>query len=215
MPYWDDLDMRPTTTGGGIFTEITGSPGSRTLKIEWRARRWIASPSAAPFDTNFAIYFHEGSANFEYVYALTGTGPNASGASATVGVQAASAGAVYTQYSAFSGSLAPGQMINADIAAATCSSGGGPCIATSAPVSVSGRVVTPDGRGISGTRVTIAGENGTRMLSVTNGFGYFRFDGVPAGKSYVVSAAGRGYRFESQIVNITDSIADLTFVGLR
>ena len=37
MPYWDDLDMSPVTTGGGIYTETTGVTPSRIFKVEWRA----------------------------------------------------------------------------------------------------------------------------------------------------------------------------------
>ena len=216
MPYWDDLDMSPgVTAGGGIYTEVTGSPGSRTLKIEWRARRWVAGQSLGPVDTNFAVYFHEGSNDFEYVYALTGTGPNAGGASATVGVQAASTGTVFTQYSSGTASLSSGQMLSAAIAPPVCSAGNGPCVVTSAPVSVAGRVVAANGRGIRSARVTLAGADGRQWLAVTNSFGFFRFEGVPAGASYVMSVSARGYRFESRLVEVNDSVSDLTFVARR
>ena len=216
MPYWDDLDMTTTvTSGGGIYTEVTGSAGSRTLKIEWRARRWVAGQPLGPVDTNFAVYFHEGSNNFEYVYALTGTGTNSGGASATVGVQAATTGTGHTQYSSGTASLSPGQRLSASVAPAVCSPGSGPCVLTSAPATLGGRVVTPDGRGIRGARVTLARADGQPMFAVTNSFGFFRFDGVPTGSSYVMSVSAKGYRFETRLVEVNDGVSDLTFVGAR
>jgi hypothetical protein len=216
MPYWDDLDMRTSvTSGGGIYTEVTGSTGSRTLKVEWRARPWVASqPPAAP-SVNFAVYFHENSNSFEYVYALTGPGAFAGGASATVGIQSAATGTGYTQYSFNSASLSPGQMISASVTPGICSAGTGGCIVTAAPAILTGRVITAEGRGVKGARVNLSDEAGVRATAVTNTFGYFRFDGVPAGRSYILTAAARGFRFESQLVQLTSNMNDLTIVGSR
>ena len=214
MPYWDDLDMKPSVTAdGGIYTEVTGSTGSRTLKIEWRARPWVAAqPPAAP-SVNFAVYFHEGSNSFEYVYALTGPGSFSGGASATVGVQSATAGTEFTQYSYNTASLSPGLMISASLAPPVCSSGTGGCIFTAALASLRGRVVTPDGRGVKGARVTLSDGTDIRASAMTNTFGYFRFDGIPAGGSYILTPSARGLRFESQIVQLGSDLSDLTFVA--
>ena len=216
MPYWDDLDMKPAvTSGGGIYTEVTGSAGSRTLKVEWRARPWVAAQPLAAASINFAVYFHENSNGFEYVYALTGPGAFAGGASATVGVQSAATGTGYTQFSFNSASLSPGLKISASVTPQVCSAGAGVCIVTAAPASLVGRVVTIDGRGIKGARVNLLDDAGVRATAMTNTFGYFRFDGVPAGRSYILSAAARRYSFESQLVQLTSSVSDLTIVASR
>lgn len=214
LPYWDDLDMRPSaTTGGGIYTETTGSPGSRVLKIEWRARPWVASQPPASPSVNFAVYFHEGSNNFEYVYALTGPGSFAGGASATVGVQSAATGTGFTQYSFNSASLTPGQMISANIDPQVCSSGSGGCIRTAAPAVVSGRVVEPNGRGVRGAHVTLSNMAGSQLVAVTNSFGFFRFEEVPVGDTYVVSVSARKLSFDSLLLEVISDMSDLTFVG--
>lgn len=214
MPYWDDLDMSPSvTSGGGIYSEVTGNPGSQILKLEWRARHWVAGQSLGSPDTNFAVYFHEGSNNFEYVYALTGAAPNALGVSATVGVQAAATGTTFTQFSSSTASLSPGMMLSASIPQTICNAGTGPCIFTAAPVVVMGRVVTMNGRGIKNARVTLTDGNGVFRSATTNSFGFYRFDNVPSGKSYVLSAIAKGYVFQSQFVEVNDSISDLNFVG--
>ena len=216
MPYWDDLDMKPSvTSGGGIYTEVTGSAGSRTLKVEWRARPWVAGQPLAAASINFAVYFHENSNSFEYVYALTGPGSFAGGASATVGVQSAATGTDHTQFSFNSASLSPGLKISASVTPQVCSAGTGVCIVTAAPASLTGRVLTAVGRGIKGARVNLSDESGVRATALTNTFGYFRFDGFPAGRSYILSATARRYSFESQLVQLTSSVSDLTIVASR
>jgi Subtilase family len=131
LPYWDDLDMRTTiTTGGGIYSEVTGSEPNRIWKLEWRARHYIASQALGAPDTNFAVYFREGSDNFEYVYALAGAGVNASGASATVGVQATNSGNNFTQFSNNSSSLSAGLKLTAARAGGTCTAGSAMCAPT-------------------------------------------------------------------------------------
>ena len=216
MPYWDDLDMSSTvTSGGGIYTDVKGPNGSRTLKIEWRARRWVAGQALGAVDTKFAVYFHESSNNFEYVYGLTGTGPSTSGASATVGVQAASTGTVFTQFSSGTASLSSGQMISATIGQAVCSAGAGFCVVTSAPATVAGQVLTRDGRGVGNATVTLTDMDGGTKRVMTNSFGFFRFDDVPSGISYIVSVSASGYSFASQLVVVNDDVTDLTFVPVR
>jgi len=210
MPYWDDLDMSPgVTSGGGIYSEVTGISGSRVLKLEWRARHWVSGQTLGPPDTNFAVYFHEGSNNFEFVYALTGAGVNSSGASATVGVQAATTGTTFTQFSANTASLSPGLMLSASIPPTICSSGNGGCVTTASSVMVSGRVVSAEARGIKNARVTLVDPNGNIRSSTTNSFGFFRFENVRAGESYVVSVMAKNLHFESQLVNVGDTITDL------
>lgn len=214
MPYWDDLDMSPgVTSGGGIFSEVTGSPGTRTLKLEWRARHWIANPDLGAPDTNFAVYFHEGSNQFEYVYALTGAGVNSSGGSATVGIQSATTGTTFTQFSLNSPVLSPGLMLNAAIPESICTAGNGGCVRTAAPVSVSGRVVTAAGRGIRGALVTISDAGGTSRTAVTNTFGYFRIEGVNAGREYVITTRSKGRDLPAVILQVNDEISDITIVS--
>lgn len=131
LPYWDDLDMRPTiTTGGGIYTETTGSAPNRTFKVEWRARHYVTGQTLGAPDTNFAILFHEGSDNFEYVYVLGGAGANAGGASATVGAQSANSGTSFTQFSFNSASITNGLQLNAARIAGSCIVGSGTCSAS-------------------------------------------------------------------------------------
>jgi len=217
MPYWDDLDLRTTTTtGGGIFTEVTGSPGSQTLKIEWRARNYVTGQPVAAPNVQFAVYFHENSNSFEYVYALTGgTGSFVSGSSATVGVQSATTGTTLTQFSFNSPSLSPGLMLSATRPAGACSPGFGPCVSTAAGVTVSGRVMTREGRGVRGATVTLTDGDARSYRGITNTFGYFRIGDIPAGTGVILSTSARGYTFASRFVELSTDVSDIIITAER
>jgi hypothetical protein len=89
-----------------------------------------------------------------------------------------------------------------------------PLAPTSAGVSVGGRVLTFDGRGIPNTRVTFADTEGNIRSAVTNSFGYFRVEGLSAGSTFAVSAAHRIYRFESRAVTPTEDMTGIDFIAI-
>ena len=151
------------------------------------------------------------------MYALTGrTGATfVSGSSATVGVQAATAGTVFTQYSFNAPSLSPGMMLSATRPAGACSAGFGSCVFTAAGVSVAGRVLTPEGRGVRGAIITLDDGSGKSYRAVTNTFGYFRIADVPAGTGVVLTASARGHNFESRFIDASADVADLLIVARR
>lgn len=82
---------------------------------------------------------------------------------------------------------------------------------TAAAVSVSGRVITSSGAGIKNAVVSISGPNGFSRTARTNTFGYYTFQGVTAGQSYVVSIASKGYLFAPRVINVNDDLADVDF----
>ncbi len=217
LPYWDDLDLRTTTTtGGGIFTEVTGSPGSQTLKIEWRARNYVAGQTLAGPNVQFAVYFHENSSSFEYVYALTGgAGAFVSGSSATVGIQSATTGTAFTSYSFNTPSLSSGQMLSATKPAAVCSPGSGACVLTAADATISGRVMTREGRAIRGAILTASDSTGRIFRATSNSFGYFRIENVPVGQTIVLNTLVRGHSFEDRLISVSDDVSDLVITPRR
>lgn len=84
---------------------------------------------------------------------------------------------------------------------------------TAAGVSVSGRVVTPDGRGIRNATVFITDGSGNRRIATTSSFGIYRFEDVEAGQSYVIGVNSKQYRFTARSIQIVDSLTDFDFVG--
>jgi hypothetical protein len=81
-------------------------------------------------------------------------------------------------------------------------------------VSLSGRVVTPDGSGLRNAVVTLRGPNGLVRSMPTSSLGYYGFDDLPGG-SYNVSVASRRYRFDPRSVDLSASLATFDFVGLE
>jgi hypothetical protein len=84
---------------------------------------------------------------------------------------------------------------------------------TAAGVSVSGVVLTSDGRPVSGAELRIADSSGVVKTALSNPFGYFKFTDVPAGDNYVVSATSKRFNFRSQLIAITAAVTDLVVVG--
>ncbi len=87
---------------------------------------------------------------------------------------------------------------------------------TAADVSLSGRVLTSDGRGIRNAEVTISGNSlAEPRIATTGSFGYFSFDGLAAGETYVVTVNSRRYTFStpSQVISLVDNIANVDFVA--
>ncbi|MBV9241441.1 MAG: carboxypeptidase regulatory-like domain-containing protein, partial [Acidobacteria bacterium] len=87
---------------------------------------------------------------------------------------------------------------------------GGP---TAAAVTVSGRVVDPNGTGLRGAVVRLTDETGISRSATTNAFGYFVMENISSGKTYVGSVKSRGYVVDQRLVSVTDTIADLTFAA--
>ena len=88
------------------------------------------------------------------------------------------------------------------------------CSTTAAGVEVSGRGLTADGRGLRNAVVSISDASGVVRLVTTSSFGYYRFDDVEAGRTYVVSVGSRRYRFSSRVIQVMDTLAEVNFVGL-
>lgn len=85
---------------------------------------------------------------------------------------------------------------------------------TSAPVTIGGRVLRPDGRGISGAVLVLTGIDSDARTVRTNPFGYFKFTAA-AGSSYVITVASKSHTFEqpSIVVNPTEDITNVIFVS--
>lgn len=74
---------------------------------------------------------------------------------------------------------------------------------------VSGRVITVDGRGISRALVTITDPQGASQVVLTNTFGNFRFENLPTGATYTLSVESRRYQFESRSINLGGDLAGI------
>lgn len=89
---------------------------------------------------------------------------------------------------------------------------------TAAPVSVSGRAVDAQGRGIKGVTVTVQDSNtGARYATTTSSTGSYSFSGMLTAHTYTVTATAKRYRFspQSRVLSPTDNVTDLNFNSIN
>lgn len=86
---------------------------------------------------------------------------------------------------------------------------------TAALVTVAGRVQTSNEIGIRGVVVTLTDPSGIVRTTITGSFGYFRFDDIAAGETYIISISAKRYHFEQPaiILNLTETRDDIVFIG--
>jgi len=90
-----------------------------------------------------------------------------------------------------------------------------PAAATAATVSVSGRVMTSDGRGIRNVVIRLTDSQGNLRTAISNSFGYYRFNDVEAGATYILTATGKRFSFSqpSQVLNVNDETDEVNFIA--
>ncbi len=86
---------------------------------------------------------------------------------------------------------------------------------TAAGTSLGGRVLTANGRGISGVMIALTNSQGERQTAITNSFGYYRFNDVPSGQTYVLTASAKRFDFSSQtrVINLSEELTDVNFIA--
>jgi len=89
-----------------------------------------------------------------------------------------------------------------------------PSTTTAATVPLSGHVVDNKGNGIRGVRLIMTTPEGRRIYVSTNAFGYYRFESLQSGGTYILQPQARGFTFAPRVVTINDAVADLDFTPL-
>jgi hypothetical protein len=86
---------------------------------------------------------------------------------------------------------------------------------TAASVSVAGRILTAQGRGIRNARLTLTDADGAVRYAQTGAFGYYRFAGVEAGQTYILQISSKRFAFANptRVLNVQDEISDADFVA--
>ena len=79
---------------------------------------------------------------------------------------------------------------------------------TAASVTLGGRV-TAGGLGVSGATVSLTDQAGATRSARTNSFGYYRFESVPAGEIYTLTAQSKRYSFAPRVFFVAEALADV------
>lgn len=86
-----------------------------------------------------------------------------------------------------------------------------------ANISISGRIINSNGNGIAKVRVSLTNQQGETRILQTNPFGFYKFEEVAAGETYVISINHKRYVFNpsSQVLNVSENVEDVNFVSLE
>ena len=85
---------------------------------------------------------------------------------------------------------------------------------TAASATISGKVMTANGRGLPRAIVSSTDGFGNIKIARTNMFGNFRFTNIEIGQTYIFEVSAKGYLFAPQIINVQDNISGLNFLPL-
>ena len=89
-------------------------------------------------------------------------------------------------------------------------------VPTAANVSVGGRVLMLSGAGgIGNARVELMAFSGETQAALTNPHGYFRFDNVPVGETYLLKVSHKQHEFEPRVITVVDEVTDLEIVPIQ
>ncbi len=81
-----------------------------------------------------------------------------------------------------------------------------------ANVALGGRV-TVGKNGLARARVTLTDGSGETRTVITSSFGYYRFDELEAGQTYIISVNHKRYLFAPQVVSLFEDLTELDFMA--
>jgi hypothetical protein len=84
-------------------------------------------------------------------------------------------------------------------------------VLTAAGVSVGGMIYNSTGSGLGRAKITVTDSDGHSRSTMSNHFGYYKFEDIEAGKTYFFSINHRKYIFNTRIITVNDSISRLNF----
>jgi hypothetical protein len=197
LPHWTDLQMNGA--GEGVFTSVTGAPGSRVFNIEWRASYEFLPPGTI----NFEVRLYENQQRFDIVYgSVGGSGASAPGGGnmlPSVGAQQGG-GSQYTAFNSTCGRAAGGLRSGLSLA----------FTGTGNPARfIAGRVTDPDGKPLSGVTLTLSGDAAGQATTTMDG--RYQFTGL-SGSNYAITASQAGQNFYPGTRSF-GSFPDVPFTG--
>ena len=88
-------------------------------------------------------------------------------------------------------------------------------VPTAANVGVGGRVTDHSGTGIRNVTVTLTSQSGGIRKALSSSFGYYMFEGIEAGQTYMISVTSGRYTFPEpvRVIHVGDEITNADFVA--
>jgi hypothetical protein len=89
----------------------------------------------------------------------------------------------------------------------------GPTPAVAVSVSISGRVLSPEGQPIRNAVVTLDDQAGHTWTTITGSLGYYGFENVATGTTYLLNASAKRNRFTPVPITPTDNVSDFNLTA--
>jgi CSLREA domain-containing protein len=88
-----------------------------------------------------------------------------------------------------------------------------PMLGITPPVSVGGRILLPNNRGLHNAKIVMTNASGEARYAIPDALGQYRFDGVRAGETYIFEVRNMRNVFPPQTVFVNADRTDLDFVS--
>lgn len=85
--------------------------------------------------------------------------------------------------------------------------------APNASVTVAGRVLTADGRGLQNAQIRLTAADGSSKTVMSGPLGNYRFANVQGGQSVTIQVFSKRFGFQPQTVNVSGDISGLNFIA--
>ncbi len=85
---------------------------------------------------------------------------------------------------------------------------------TAAGVSVGGRVTTQKGIGLADAQIYLTDRTGSSRIASTDSKGFYRFENVPSGETYIINIVAKRHQFNPQVITILEETGELNFVAV-
>lgn len=84
---------------------------------------------------------------------------------------------------------------------------------TAGGASVGGMLMSGSGQAIGGALITMTDSFGSSRIALSNPFGFYRFDEVQAGSTYVISVQSKGHTFQPITVSVNESLTGINLIA--
>lgn len=85
-------------------------------------------------------------------------------------------------------------------------------IPTAATVSIGGRILVGK-QGVRNALVVLTDRHGMSKTAQTGTFGYYGFEDLSAGETYIIQVISKRYRFDPQVVTLFEDLSEINFIA--
>lgn len=211
-PFFDDHDI-----SGSVSYLTTGTAPNRVFTMQWLNAKWDYIAAAAGISFQVKLYETTNRVQFIYRQEAGAIGMDVNSFGASIGLAGTSIGS--GNYLSLNNSgTAPTtsstvETLNISTKPATGQTYTFAPIATASSSSISGKVLTNEGRGLVNAIVTLTNSQGATRTARTSSFGSFRFNELETGQTYIIAVKAKQYIFVPQVVSVFDDISDLILIA--